>query len=187
MENLKPLRVVELLDGADQAEVALLDQVEEQHPAAHVALRDRDHQAQVRLDQLALGELAVALDAVAASRASRLGLGAVALRDLVAADALDLAEGRRAGGRGSPRPSRRPCFSGFGLRLVVLAGRLQRGGELAGLDPARQVDLLGGVEERDLADLLEVHPHRIVRRRPQQVDLDARPGWRRRCRRRGPR
>ena len=64
VENLKPFDVVELLHGPDQAEVALLDQVEEQHPPAHVPLGDRDHEAQVRLDQLPLGELAVPLDAV---------------------------------------------------------------------------------------------------------------------------
>ena len=38
--ELVALRVVELLHRADQAEVALLDQVQEQHPAAHVALGD---------------------------------------------------------------------------------------------------------------------------------------------------
>ena len=69
--ELEPLRVVELLHRADQAEVPLLDQVEEQHPAADVALGDRDDQAEVRLDQLPLGELAVALDAVAGSRRAR--------------------------------------------------------------------------------------------------------------------
>ena len=47
------------------------------------------------------------------------------------------------------------------------------GGQLPRLDPARQVDLLRGVEERDLADLLEVHPDRVVRGRLEQVDLDA--------------
>ena len=47
--------VVELLDGADQAERALLDQVEEREAAAEVALRDRDDEAQVGLDHLLLG------------------------------------------------------------------------------------------------------------------------------------
>ena len=54
--------VVELLDGADQAEVALLDQVEERQPAAGVALGDRHDQPQVGLDQPLLGALAVADD-----------------------------------------------------------------------------------------------------------------------------
>ena len=92
VENLKPLRVVELLDRADQAEVAFLDQVEEQHAAADVALGDAHDEAQVRLDQLALGELPVALDPVQPRLELVVGLRPVALRDLVAADALDLAE-----------------------------------------------------------------------------------------------
>ena len=55
---------VELLDGAHQAEVALLDQVEEQHAAADVALRDRHDEAEVRLDQRLLGRRVAALDAL---------------------------------------------------------------------------------------------------------------------------
>ena len=51
--ELVALGVVELLDRADQPEVALLDQVEEQHAAADVPLRDRHDQPEVRLDQLA--------------------------------------------------------------------------------------------------------------------------------------
>ncbi len=45
---------VELLDGAVQAERALLDQVEERHAEAAVALGDRDDEAQVRLDHAPL-------------------------------------------------------------------------------------------------------------------------------------
>jgi hypothetical protein len=40
--------VVELLDRPDQADVALLQEVEEAHPAADVLLRDRHDEAQVR-------------------------------------------------------------------------------------------------------------------------------------------
>jgi hypothetical protein len=47
--------VVELLHRADQAEVTFLDQVEEHQPPADVALGDRHHQPQVRLDQPLLG------------------------------------------------------------------------------------------------------------------------------------
>ena len=43
--------VVELLHRADQAEVALLDQVEQRHARLRVVARDRHHQPQVRLDQ----------------------------------------------------------------------------------------------------------------------------------------
>ena len=44
-------RVIELLDRLHQAEVALLDQVEEEHPPADVALGDGDDQAQVGLGE----------------------------------------------------------------------------------------------------------------------------------------
>ena len=56
--------VVELLDGADQAERALLDQVEEREATAEVALGDRDHEAQVGLDHLLLRDHVAALDAL---------------------------------------------------------------------------------------------------------------------------
>ena len=49
--------VVELLDRADQAEVALLDQVEERHAGLRVVARDRHHEPQVALDQAPLREL----------------------------------------------------------------------------------------------------------------------------------
>src|SRR3712207_3883906 len=42
---------VELLDGPDQAGVALLDQVLEEHAATPVLLGDRDHEPQVALDK----------------------------------------------------------------------------------------------------------------------------------------
>ena len=48
-------RPVELLDGSDQAEIALLDQVEARHASLGVAPSDRHHQPEVVLDQLALG------------------------------------------------------------------------------------------------------------------------------------
>ena len=58
--ELVALGVVELLDRADQPEVALLDQVEEDQAAADVALGDRHHQAQVGLDQPLLGPRSLA-------------------------------------------------------------------------------------------------------------------------------
>ena len=54
--------VVELLDRPDQPQRALLDQVEERQPAPDVALGDRHHQAQVRLDHVLLGGHVAALD-----------------------------------------------------------------------------------------------------------------------------
>ena len=62
--ELEAPAVVELLDRPDEAQVALLDQVEEGQAAAHVALGDGDDQAQVGLDQSALGLHVVALDAL---------------------------------------------------------------------------------------------------------------------------
>src|SRR5262249_26515749 len=51
---------IELLDRADEAEVALLDQVEQGHAGLRVVPRDRHHEPKVRLDQTAL-RLLVAL------------------------------------------------------------------------------------------------------------------------------
>ena len=53
--ELEAALVVELLDRPDQADVALLDQVEQAHPAADVLLGDRDDEAQVRAGQLLPG------------------------------------------------------------------------------------------------------------------------------------
>ena len=53
--ELVPAGVVELLHGADQPEVPLLDKVEEHQAAADVTLGDRHYQPQVRLDQPLFG------------------------------------------------------------------------------------------------------------------------------------
>ena len=50
--ELEALDVLELLHGADEADVPLLDQVQEAHAATDVLLGDRDDEAQVRLGQL---------------------------------------------------------------------------------------------------------------------------------------
>ena len=60
--------VVELLDGADQPERTLLDQVQERQAAAEVALGDRDDQPQVGLDHVLLGGHVAALDALGERR-----------------------------------------------------------------------------------------------------------------------
>ena len=59
LETAAPL---ELLDGADQAEHALLDEIEERQSLVAVVLGDRDDQAQVRLDHPPLGRHVAALD-----------------------------------------------------------------------------------------------------------------------------
>ena len=122
--ELVALGVVELLDRADQAEVALLDEVEERHAAAGVALGQRDDEAQVRLEQVVLRPLAVADDPAQ-----------------IAADLQ-------------------------GELLVGLFGLAQPlGGVETGLDALGEVDLFLGVEQRDLADLLEVGADGVGRRR----------------------
>src|SRR5207248_6820159 len=60
--ELEALAPVELLGGADQADDSLLDQVEERQAVALVLLRDRDDEAQVRVDEQVLGLLVTALD-----------------------------------------------------------------------------------------------------------------------------
>ena len=54
--QLVPHRPVELLDGAHEAEVALLDEVQQRHVGTCVVARDRHDEPEVRLDQLPLGE-----------------------------------------------------------------------------------------------------------------------------------
>src|SRR5438477_10523677 len=53
--ELEPAPVLEPVDGLHEADVALLDQVEQRQVAAEVALGHRDDEAQVGLHQLALG------------------------------------------------------------------------------------------------------------------------------------
>ena len=119
--ELVPLGVVELLHRLDQAQVALLDQVQELHPPAHIPLGNGDHQAQVGLCQPLLGPLAL-FDGF-------LQLGADLGGDLLSG-ALQL------------------------LHLLLCLGARPHG--------LGQVDLLIGGEQVDLADLLQIHPHRVV-------------------------
>ena len=62
--ELVALAVVELLHGADETGVALLDEVEQVHVLGVVVLGDGDDQAQVRLDHAVLGPLVAGLDAL---------------------------------------------------------------------------------------------------------------------------
>src|SRR3972149_8713300 len=61
--ELVPPPILELVDRLHQADVPLLDEVEELQPAVGVLLGDGHHQAKVRLDELLLGlpDLALAL------------------------------------------------------------------------------------------------------------------------------
>ena len=62
--ELEAAAPVELLDGADQAERPLLDEVEERQALVAVVLGDRDDEPQVRLDHALLGLHVAALDAL---------------------------------------------------------------------------------------------------------------------------
>src|SRR3954452_11056107 len=62
--ELEALAVIELLRRADEAQRALLDEVQEREPLVAVVLGDRDDQAQVRLDHLLLCVEVAALDAL---------------------------------------------------------------------------------------------------------------------------
>ncbi len=119
--ELVALLVVELLDCTNQAQVALLDQVQEQHAAAGVALGQGDDESQVRFEQVVLG--APADD----DQLLQLVL-------LVALEFLD------------------ECLVG---QLLL--------GEESRLDPLGEHDLLLGVQQGNLADLLEVVLHRVGR------------------------
>ena len=88
--ELKALLVVELLDGADQTEVALLDQVQEQHAATDVALGDGDDQTQVGADERLLGLETHVLDT---GQATHLGAGKL---DLARLGGLELLGGVKA-------------------------------------------------------------------------------------------
>ena len=63
MQNLKPLRVVELLDRADEADVAFLDQVQQGHAAADILLGDADDEPEVGFGQLTLRFFGIEHDA----------------------------------------------------------------------------------------------------------------------------
>jgi len=230
--ELVALVVVELLDRPDKAHVALLDQVQEAHPAADVLLGDRDHQPEVGLGQPllrlvraveALGEgflrPPVGGEAVDVRRRHRLhhlfddgverdrDRRTVAARDrverpvdplrLLAVLLVDLGaapENRQLLEVLAEQGLAQPAAIGLG-RLGQLDDRLGEGlvdqpqvaeGILlgnrqlaervvrpAGLDRLGQLDLVGGGQEGDPADLLEVHPDRVVERdRVHHLDVD---------------
>src|SRR4029078_12127765 len=99
----------------------------------------------------ALGELAVPLDPAAEIVQLRLGFRAVALRDLVAADPLDLSEGIELVVANLPDLLDHELHR-LGVGLAVLGGLvLQRGRQLARLDAPREVDLYGRTEQRSHA------------------------------------
>ena len=119
--ELIALGVVELLHRFDQAQIALLDQVQKLHPAAHIPLGDGHHQTQVGLGQALLGPLALLNSPVE--------LSPDFIWDLLAS----------------------------GLQLLQLGL-----GGVARVHSLGQLDLLLRGQQVDLADLLQIHPYRVI-------------------------
>ncbi len=55
--EFESLTVIELLDSLNKPQVPLLDQIQKQHTASHIALRDTDYKTKVSLCQTLLGIL----------------------------------------------------------------------------------------------------------------------------------
>src|SRR5450631_1157430 len=166
--------VLELVDRLHEADVPLLDQVEELQPAVGVLLGDGDHEAQVGLDQLRLGLLSRSLavldlvDGVAQDVLGQLGLFLDALDllagvgddqrhllDLVGADAELLGDGALAQRGRADLPQRLLQLLDRQPRLVLAADDLAVGL----LDPLDQLLQL----QHDLVDLLLVEAHLLKR------------------------
>ena len=167
---------VKLLGGLDQADVALLDQIQERQVVADMLLGDGDHQTQVGLAQAAAGVQAVAADleqllaallrqgAVLNSLHGLLfgslflvvlaGLGvAVLVQILGIAPAVLILLEREAGA----------VLFDVLRRAVLLAVGLKDVGSLGtGVDALAQVHFLLRAQQRDLTDLLEVVLHRVI-------------------------
>ena len=138
--------VFEFVDGLHQADVAFLNQVEELQAAVGVLLRDRNHQAQVGFDQLALGLLGVhvALDDLA--------LGALELLEQNAGFEFELFHFAANGARLAP------IFflllfaaRGLGLLFQVLRLTVERAHAVDGFVEAVDQALALGVGESELA------------------------------------
>ena len=130
--------MVEFLHRLDEAQVALLDEVQELHAAAHIPLGDGHHQTQVCLGQALLGLFALAQHGVQLGQLRQLLLVEVQLflGHLAAAlrlGELDVLLNFPNGGEGLFFPL---------LRLGT------------GQDVQRQLDLLVAAEQGHTADLL---------------------------------
>jgi hypothetical protein len=144
--ELEALAVVELLRRADEAERALLDEVQERQALVAVVLRDRDDQAEVRLDHLLLRVEVAALDA----------LGEVDL--LLRGEQADLADVLQEQLKGVGGHVRAEDVRRLGLALAPLVGRaLHRVGGGLG-----RVDLLDELDLRDLEEAVQVLDVRLV-------------------------
>src|SRR5438876_633876 len=161
--ELVSLPVVELLDRADESDVPFLDQVEEAHATSDVFLGDRHDETEVCLGQVVPRVVAL-LDELVGETAQRALLVVVLLHELVEvfdedvtqllAEHDQLAEPLRPFGRTVDLRVLREDPERESLRVAT------RG--IDEPDGLLDEDLLLGCEERDLADLLEVHADRVV-------------------------
>jgi hypothetical protein len=129
-----------------------------------VPLGDRDHQAKVRLDQPLLGHLAIVLHPP--EELDRLGgvLGTIRPSHLLEATALVPKLSLRVELMLAD-PDHGANHEADALLVDPVRGvdcGKHLGGQVPGLHPRGQVDLLGGGEEADFGDLVQVQPDRIV-------------------------
>jgi hypothetical protein len=139
-----------------------LGQIEERHSMRRIPLGDRDHQAQVRLDQPLRGDLTVVLHPPEELDHLRTGPRPIRPSHFLQAPVLKL----------PLRVELVLADQGHGVNheaesLLVdpvrrIDGGKQLGGEPSGLHPHGQVNLLGGGKQGDSADVLQVHPNWIV-------------------------
>ena len=154
--ELIPPRIVELLDRPNEANVPLLGEIEERHSVRGIPLGDRDHEAQVCLDQPLLGEVVIALYPPQELDRLRAGPRPIGPSDLLEPNALVLQLVLRvqlvlADPEHGVNHEAEPLLV---EPVRGVDGGKQLGGEPSRLYPHGQVDLLGGGKERDLADVL---------------------------------
>ena len=157
---------VELLDRAVEAERALLDQVEERHAEAAVALGDRHDEAQVRLDHAPLRERVAALDRLR----ERDLLGG--RQQLVAADVGE--EELQAVGRADELGSRlEAAFGSAALRLLGSARGGPTSTPIASSSRVELLDLVVGevVLERERLELRGLDEAALLRALDEQPRL----------------
>ena len=98
--ELEALAVVKLLDGPVEADNAVLDQVAERDATTAIALRDRDHEPEIRVDHPLLRRFVAALDRL--RQGDLLGSERVA-PDLVEEEIEGAGRGGRSTASSSPR------------------------------------------------------------------------------------
>src|SRR5207237_6420677 len=148
---LVALAIVELLDGPDETDVPLLNQVEEAHAAADVLLRDRHDEAKVRFGQVVSCVVAL-LDELVGETPQRALLVRVELRELVEVLDEDVAE------LSAEHDELAETLRPFGRAVDLRVLRPDPHREALGI-AARSVDECDGLVDEDLrlvADLLAV-------------------------------